>query len=90
MKLVKYTIFSTPTCHYCHLLKDWLTENNVAYEVMDVSTDLEARKVMFDKSHQMGVPVSVIEIQDEAGNISEHVVSGFSQMQIGGLIGIQI
>ena len=90
MKLIKYTIFSTPTCHYCHLLKDWLTENNIPYEVRDVATDLEARKVMFDKSQQMGVPVSLITTQDETGKVAEHVVTGFSQIQIGNLIGLQV
>jgi glutaredoxin len=90
MKLVKYTIFSTPTCHYCHLLKDWLTENQIPYEVKDVATDLEARKTMFDKSQQMGVPVSLIETQDETGKTVEHVITGFAQMQISNLIGIQV
>lgn len=90
MRLVKYTIFSTPTCHYCHLLKDWLTSNNIAFDPKDVATDLDARKLMVTKSQQMGVPVSIIELQDDAGKISEHIVVGFAQRQIGNLIGIQV
>lgn len=88
MKLVKYTIFSTPTCHYCHLLKDWLTDNNIPFEAKDVSSDLAARQLMVDKSQQMGVPVSVIELQDGTGKTSEQVIVGFAQMQIGQLLGI--
>ncbi|MFA5010219.1 MAG: glutaredoxin domain-containing protein [Patescibacteria group bacterium] len=90
MKLMKYTIFSTPTCHYCHLLKNWLTENNIPYEVRDVATDLEARKLMVSKSQQMGVPVSLIEVVDDTGKTVEHVVVGFAQMQIGKLIGLDL
>lgn len=90
MKLVKYTIFSTPTCHYCHLLKDWLAQNQIPFEVKDVATDLAARKLMVDKSQQMGVPVSLIELQDDSGKTLEHVVVGFAQMQIGNLIGLPV
>jgi len=39
------TIFSTPTCHFCHLAKDFFTENNIAFTDNDVATDLlSARK----------------------------------------------
>lgn len=88
MKLVKYTIFSTPTCHYCHSLKDWLTQNHIAYEIKDVAIDLEARRLMVEKSQQMGVPVSLIETQDDSGKKAEHIVVGFAQMQISQLLGI--
>jgi len=88
MKLLKYTVFSTPTCHYCHLLKDWLTDNQIAYEVKDVATDLAARKLMVDKSQQMGVPVSLIELEDESGRTIERIIVGFAQAQISTLLGI--
>jgi len=89
MKLVKYTIYSTPTCHYCHLLMDWLAHSNVAYENKDVVSDLEARRIMVEKSQQMGVPVSVIEMRNPAGKTSEHIIVGFAQAQISNLLGIQ-
>lgn len=90
MQLVKYTIFTTPTCHYCHLLKAWLNEHKISYEAKDVATDLAARKLMVDKSQQMGVPVSLIELQDGSGKTIEHIVVGFSQMQISKLVGISV
>lgn len=77
----KITVYSTPACHYCHLLKNWLKENNVNFEERDVATDLEARKEMVAKSHQMGVPVSVVQIDDR-----EEVVAGFDQMRLSRLL----
>ena len=55
------TIYSTPTCHYCHMAKDFFKENNIAYTEYNVATDLEKRKEMVAKSGQMGVPVIVID-----------------------------
>lgn len=54
------TIYSTPTCHFCHLAKDFFTANKVAYTEHNVATDLEKRREMVEKSQQMGVPVIMI------------------------------
>ncbi|MEK7088943.1 MAG: glutaredoxin domain-containing protein [Patescibacteria group bacterium] len=54
------TIYSTPSCHFCHMAKDYFKANNVAYTEYDVVSNLEKRKEMIDKSGQMGVPVIVI------------------------------
>jgi len=51
------TIYSTPTCHFCHMAKNFFKENNVAYTEHNVASDLEKRKEMMEKSGQMGVPV---------------------------------
>ena len=53
----KVTIYSTPTCPYCIKVKEFLKENNIAYENIDVSTNQEKAQEMIDKSGQMGVPV---------------------------------
>ena len=57
----KVTIYSTPTCHFCSLAKDYFTENNVAFEAIDVASDAEKRKEMVEKSGQLGVPVIIID-----------------------------
>lgn len=57
----KVTIYSTPTCHYCSLAKDFFKENGVAFEEHNVASDLDKRKEMVEKSSQMGVPVIDIE-----------------------------
>ncbi len=54
------TIYSTPTCHFCHMAKDFLTENNIEFTDYNVAEDAEKRQEMVEKSGQMGVPVIVI------------------------------
>jgi len=49
-------VYSTPTCPYCHLLKDFLKKRNVRFEDIDVSSDHEAANHMIEKSGQMSVP----------------------------------
>ena len=51
------TIYSTPTCHFCQMTKDFLKEKGIAYTDFDVAHDLAKRQEMIQKSGQMGVPV---------------------------------
>jgi len=87
MQLQSYTIYSTPTCHFCHQLKDWLTENGIAYVEKNAAADPVARQELIDKSHQMGVPVSVLTFQDGA-EAMEKVVIGYDQPQLADLLEI--
>ncbi|MEK7133525.1 MAG: glutaredoxin family protein [Patescibacteria group bacterium] len=57
---VPVTIYSTPTCHFCHMAKDFFAANSVAFTDYNVGTDLEKRKEMIQKSGQMGVPVITV------------------------------
>ncbi|MBT4870410.1 MAG: NrdH-redoxin [Candidatus Diapherotrites archaeon] len=57
----KVIVYSTTTCPYCVMVKDWLKGKNVEYEDFNVGTDQEKAKEMMDKSGQMGVPVIDIE-----------------------------
>ena len=59
MKTVK--VYSTATCPYCQMLKDFLNEKKVPFENVDVGANREAAIEMRDKSGQMGVPVLDIE-----------------------------
>ena len=59
----KVTVYSTPTCPYCNKAKEYLTENKVEFESVDVSQDQERAKEMVEKSGQMGVPVIIIDDQ---------------------------
>lgn len=54
-------LYSTPTCPYCRMAKDWLEEQKVPFTVVDVSEDAKAAQEMVDKSGQMGVPVMEVE-----------------------------
>jgi len=53
----KVKIYSTPTCPWCIRAKQFLKENNVTFEDIDVSIDQSAGEEMVQKSGQMGVPV---------------------------------
>lgn len=51
------TVYSTPTCPYCVMAKNYFKQNNVQYTDFDVSRDQNAAREMVDKTGQMGVPV---------------------------------
>jgi glutaredoxin 3 len=55
------TIYSTPTCHFCHAAKDFFSANHVAFTEYNVASDLQKRKEMVEKSGQMGVPVITVD-----------------------------
>jgi glutaredoxin-like YruB-family protein len=76
MKKVK--VFSTPTCPFCHMAKDYLKNRKVEFEDIDVSRDQTQAKKMIQKSGEMGVPQ--LWIDDE-------VVIGFNKPVIDQLLG---
>ena len=53
----KVKIYSTPACPYCIRAKQYLKDNNIIFENVDVSTDAQASQEIIEKSGQMGVPV---------------------------------
>lgn len=59
--MAKVTIYTTPTCVYCKMTKEFFKEHNIAYEEKDVAVDEQARNEMVEKSGQLGVPVIDIE-----------------------------
>ena len=73
------TIYSTPSCHFCHMAKDYFKENNIAYTEYNVASDLDKRKEMVEKSGQMGVPVIII---------GDQLTVGFNQPKISQLLGL--
>ena len=73
------TIYSTPTCHFCHMAKEYFKANNVAYTEHDVASDLEKRKEMVEKSGQMGVPVIII---------GDDLTVGFDKPKIAQMLGL--
>lgn len=56
-KTAKVTVYSTPTCPYCHMAKDFLKEKGIKFEDRNVADDQKAMHEMMEKSGQMGVPV---------------------------------
>ncbi|MDE2020438.1 MAG: NrdH-redoxin [Patescibacteria group bacterium] len=72
-------IYSTPTCHFCQMTKEFFKENNISYQDYNVATDLGKRQEMFNITEQMGVPVTVI---------GDDVVIGFDKAKLSELLGI--
>jgi glutaredoxin 3 len=61
---LKITIYSTNTCGYCVMLKDWLDQKSVSYTNHNVDQNPIAAQNMVNLSGQMGVPFSTIELDD--------------------------
>jgi len=71
-------VYSTPTCPYCRMVKDYLEAKGVAFVNYDVSQDKDALDEMVKLSGQMGVPVVVI---------NGEVTVGFDKSKIDSLLG---
>ncbi len=54
---VKVKVYSTPSCPYCKLAKEFLKEHKIPFDDIDVSVNQKAANEMIEKSGQMGVPV---------------------------------
>lgn len=76
----KVTMYSTPSCHYCNMAKDYFTQNSIPFEVFDVASNMEKRKEMVEKTGQLGVPVIVI---------GEEIIVGFNKPLIAQLLEIK-
>jgi glutaredoxin 3 len=57
MKEHNVIVYSTPTCPYCVMAKEYFKQNNVAFTDKNVAVDRAAAQEMIMKSGQMGVPV---------------------------------
>ncbi len=60
---MEVTVYTTPTCSYCHQLKKFLSQRNVIFTEYDVASDRAAAEEMMRKSGQMGVPVTILDGQ---------------------------
>ncbi|MDB5260666.1 MAG: Glutaredoxin-like protein YruB-family [Candidatus Nomurabacteria bacterium] len=76
----KVEIYSTPTCHFCHMAKDWLTEKGVPYVDYNVAQDMDKRKEMVEITGQMGVPVI---------KVGNDVMIGFDPTRLAELAGVK-
>lgn len=78
------TVYSTPTCPYCHQAKDYFSKNGVEFKDVDVAADADAADEMVRKSGQMGVPVIVV--PKDGG---EEIIVGFDKPRLAELLDIQ-
>ena len=74
------TIYSTPTCHFCQMAKEFFAEKNVPFTAYDVAGDAEKRTEMIKLTGQLGVPVIVI---------GGDVMVGFDRSKLAHKLGIE-
>ena len=75
----KVTVYSTPTCPFCIRAKQFLKDNSIDFENIDVSTDQAKAQDMISRSGQMGVPVI---------DIDGVIIVGFDKDKIKETLGI--
>ena len=73
-------VYSTSSCPYCNMAKEFLREHNISFEDINVQEDRAAAMEMVRKSGQYGVPV--IEIDGE-------IIVGFDQPRLKALLKIR-
>lgn len=71
-------IYSTPTCPYCKMAKQFFTDNNVTFSDFDVSNDMAKQQEMISKSGQLAVPVI---------DVGGEIVVGFNEPKLRELLG---
>ena len=71
-------IYTTPTCAFCKMAKDYFKSKGLSYEEYDVSKDIPRQKEMIEKTGQFGVPVI---------DIGGKIVIGFDKPKIDQLLG---
>ena len=75
----KVTIYTTPTCHFCQMSKEFFQAHGVSYTEHDVAADPAMRQEMIDKSGQMGVPVIMV---------GDEMIVGFDKRRLSELLGV--
>ncbi|MFS0690204.1 glutaredoxin family protein [Sporosarcina sp. 179-K 8C2 HS] len=50
------TVYTTNTCPYCTMMKNYLDEQNIPYREVNVQEDEEAGRKLVETTGQMGVP----------------------------------
>lgn len=76
----KVVLFSTPSCTWCRVAKDYLKQKEIPFKNIDVSRDVSAARDMVRRTGQMGVPVVLI---------NNRPVVGFDKSKIDRLLGIK-
>ncbi len=76
----RVTVYSTPTCHWCTTLKNYLKDHNIIFRDVDVSRDMKAAEDLVKRSGQRGVPQT---------DINGQMIIGFDKAKINQLLEIK-
>jgi glutaredoxin 3 len=78
-------VYSTTTCPYCKMLKDYLVQKNILFTEKQVDTDPTAKDEMMKKSGgYLGVPFSVV-TKDTGEEVR---IVGFDRMKFDEIMGV--
>ncbi len=75
------SIYTTPSCTYCRMAKEFFKEHNIAYSEFDVAADPVRRGEMVEMTGQLGVPVI---------KIDNTLLVGFNRVKVSELLDIAI
>jgi len=78
-------IYTTSTCPYCKMEKEYLSLKGVKFENIQVDHDVNAASEMLERSGQMGVPFTIIKKDDG----SESSILGFDKEKLNQELGIK-
>jgi glutaredoxin 3 len=54
-------VYTSPTCPYCGMVKDFLSQRGISFEERDVSRNPSYAQELVRNTGQMGVPVTIID-----------------------------
>lgn len=67
------TIYTSPTCAFCHMAKEYFKDKGVEYTEKDITTDAEAYKFVVEEVGQAVTPIITI---------NDTVIVGFDRPKI--------
>ena len=79
-KAKRVIVFSTPTCSYCNMAKQYFRQHKIKFRDVDVSRDPAAARDLMRRTGQMGVPVI---------DIGGKLIIGFDKPKINQLLNIK-
>jgi glutaredoxin 3 len=83
---MQITVYSTTTCPYCKMLKDYLKEKSLSFTEKLVDLDETAKTEMMASSGGfMGVPFTLV-MKDDG---TKETIVGFDKGKINSILGIQ-
>lgn len=83
---MQVTVYSTTTCPYCKMLKEYLAEKNISFEEKLVDQDEMARDEMVkDSGGFLGVPFTVVTKDDG----TKATIIGFDKNRVNEVVGIK-
>lgn len=66
-------VYTTPTCVFCHAVKEYFKQKKVKFEEIDLTEDQKAAQWVLDNTGQLAVPVI---------DMNGKIIVGFDRKQI--------